>query len=78
MDPRMIETRDIGLIPEPMFNDLAGEGKKYKTIYEFAQSEDYPIRSILKAAKSASSATEKQTQMYLTYIKPKPCIRDSS
>ncbi len=57
LDRWMIETRDIGLIPEPMFADLAGEGKKYKTIYEYAQSADYPVGRILEVAKVSSSAT---------------------
>jgi N-sulfoglucosamine sulfohydrolase len=36
----MIEMRDIGLIPEPMYYELVGEGEKYRTIYEYAQSEE--------------------------------------
>lgn len=58
LDAWMIETRDVGLIPEPMFHELVGDGKKFGTIYEFAQSnEDYPIAEILKIAKLASKGT---------------------
>jgi len=38
LDRWVIEIRDVGLIPEPMFSDLFGKGKKHKTIYEYAQS----------------------------------------
>lgn len=55
LDRWMVETRDIGLIPEPMFHELIGREQKYETLYEFAQSKDYPIRKILKAAKEVSS-----------------------
>ncbi len=76
LDQWMIETRDIGLIPEPMFADLVGEQKKYKTIYEFAQSNDYPIRTILEAAKQSSSATSENIQTCLSHLNDdNPIIR---
>jgi N-sulfoglucosamine sulfohydrolase len=43
LDRWMIETRDIGLIPEPMFHELCWRRKKYRTIYEYAQSDEYPV-----------------------------------
>jgi N-sulfoglucosamine sulfohydrolase len=54
LDQWMIDTRDIGLIPEPLFYELIGPDKTYKTLYEYAQSDAYPIEKILKAAKAAS------------------------
>ncbi len=54
MDRWMIETRDIGLIPEPLFHDLAGPGKPFQTLYEYAQGDRYPVERILEAAKAAS------------------------
>jgi N-sulfoglucosamine sulfohydrolase len=76
LDRWMIETRDIGLIPEPMFHDLAGENKTYKTIYDYAQSGDYPIDSILDAAKAASSSDPEKIASYFKYIKhDHPVIR---
>ncbi|MBD3630011.1 sulfatase-like hydrolase/transferase [Cyclobacterium sp.] len=73
LDRWMVKTRDVGLIPEPMFHELAGAEKKYATLYEFAQSKDYPIRKILKAAKTA---TVESTENLLPYLKDKnPIIR---
>jgi len=47
----IIKTRDTGFIPEGMFAELAGE----KTIYEYAQSDAYPIEKILEVANLAVS-----------------------
>ncbi|SHN33583.1 Arylsulfatase A [Cyclobacterium lianum] len=65
LDRWMVETRDVGLIPEPMFHELTGPGKKYTTLYEFAQSKDYPIRKILKAAKAATAESPENLLLYL-------------
>lgn len=68
LDRWMIHTRDVGLIPEPMFLDLAGPGKKYGTIYEFAQSGDYHPEQILQAAKSASTGDPGRLKEYITWL----------
>jgi hypothetical protein len=47
----MILIRDTGFIPEGMFERLAGE----KTIYEYAQSDAYPIERIIELADKVSS-----------------------
>ncbi len=47
----MIRTRDTGLIPEGMFEALAAE----KTLYEYAQSDAYPIERVLEVANLAVS-----------------------
>ncbi len=47
----MIAMRDTGFIPEGMFDRLAGD----KTIYEYAQSEAYPIEHIITLADQATS-----------------------
>ncbi|MCU0872549.1 MAG: sulfatase-like hydrolase/transferase [Pirellulaceae bacterium] len=47
----MIATRDTGFIPEGMFARLAGD----KTIYDYAQSDAYPIERIVALADKASS-----------------------
>ena len=46
-----IASRDTGFIPEGMFVRLAGD----KTIYEYAQSDAYPIARIVALAEKASS-----------------------
>lgn len=76
LDKWMVETRDIGLIPEPMFSDLIGEGKEYKTIYEYAQSKDYAVQRILEAAKMSTSGKLGNIQECFRYIKDEnPIIR---
>ena len=47
----IIRTRDTGLIPEGMFERLM----KDKTLYEYAQSDAYPIERILELADLATS-----------------------
>ena len=76
IDRWMIEIRDIGLIPEPMFYDLVGHGKKYATIYEYAQSEDYEIKKILPIAKLAANGSVSNKNDFLTFLdEPNPIIR---
>lgn len=76
MDRWMIEIRDIGLIPEPMFHDLAGKGKRYETIYEYAQSKDYPVKEILEAAKISSMGEKTNLKQLLEFTGSKsPVIR---
>lgn len=47
----IVRTRDTGLIPEGMFDGLAGD----KTLYEYAQSDAYPIEKIVEIANLAVS-----------------------
>ena len=76
LDRWMIETRDIGLIPEPMFHDLAGKSKTYTTIYDYAQSGDYPVELILDVAKAAGSRDPEKIATYFEFIKhDHPVIR---
>jgi arylsulfatase A-like enzyme len=51
----MIAMRDTGFIPEGMFGRLAGD----KTIYDYAQSEAYPIERIIDLADQATSRDPK-------------------
>jgi arylsulfatase A-like enzyme len=48
---RIVETRDAGLIPEGMYPELTGDG----TVYEYAQSNAYPIETVLEVATMATS-----------------------
>lgn len=50
----MVKTRDTSLIPEPMWYDFVGKNKPFKTIYEYAQSDEFPVAQVLGAAKLAS------------------------
>ena len=76
LDRWMIEIKDIGLIPEPMFHDLVGKGKKYTTIYEYAQSSEYEVGKILNVAKLAANGNLLDKNSFLNYLKDKnPIIR---
>jgi N-sulfoglucosamine sulfohydrolase len=76
LDMHMIQSRDIGLIPEPMYHQLVGKGKNHATLYEYAQSDDYPIEKILEVAKTASSGGDHLRDTYLRYCRdPNPVIR---
>ena len=46
----MLATRDTGLIPEGMMRRLAGE----QTIYEYAQSSEFPAKTVLELASKAA------------------------
>ena len=72
----MIETRDLGLVPEPLFCELAGPGKKFKTLHEFGRSDDYPVERVLAAAKTASLGETAKVKDYLAMMKDgNPIIR---
>jgi arylsulfatase A-like enzyme len=76
LDRWMLDIRDIGLIPEPMFHDLVGDGKKYATIYEYAQSDAYEIERILPIAKLAAQGATKNKEDFLKFLKDQnPIVR---
>lgn len=68
LDTWMIECRDIGLIPEPMFHQLAGSGLAHPTIYYYAQSQEYPLEIILNAAKMAAKGRDEYLPVYLEIL----------
>lgn len=63
----MIETRDTGLIPESIVSDLIGPDKPHKTLYEYAQSDDYPVAELLEIASQASLGDRGKATQYLGY-----------
>jgi hypothetical protein len=69
LDQWMIETRDTGLIPEPLAPDLAGPGKPHETLYEYAQSDQCPIAELLDIAKQAALGDREKTSQYLGYTR---------
>jgi len=71
LDHWMIETRDIGLIPEPMFTNLVGPEKEFKTLYEYAQSDHYPVKRLLQVARNASRGLPGRLSDYLALMQDK-------
>ncbi len=69
---KLLATRDTGFIPEGMFARLAGE----KTIYDYAQSEAYPLARILDLADQASERNPAHLPTFLAALDdPHPIIR---
>lgn len=53
---RMLETRDLGPIPEAMLHERAGDGKAHPTPYALAMdTAAYPLGAVLDAARVASA-----------------------
>jgi len=76
LDAWMIEIRDIGLVPEPLFYELVGPDKAFATLYEYAQSEAYPVQRVLAAAKSASLGDPAKKSDYLGFLEDEhPAVR---
>lgn len=76
LDAWMINNRDLGVVPEPMLFEMTGDDKKYATLYEYGQSDDYPVEKILAAAKMASAGGPAKLSTYLDYLKSdEPAIR---
>jgi hypothetical protein len=68
----IIRTRDIGFIPEGMFERLAAN----KTLYEYAHSDEYPIERIIEAANLAASRDASSLDKLIAACSdPHPVIR---
>ncbi|MBE0545954.1 MAG: sulfatase-like hydrolase/transferase [Verrucomicrobia bacterium] len=68
----ILATRDTGFIPEGMFPKLAGE----KTIYDYAQSDAYPLARILDLADKASDRNPTHLPAFVAALDdPHPVIR---
>ncbi len=50
----MIETRDLGLLPEPLVADLVGPERQFQTPYEYGVSKQYDVSRLLQVAWDAS------------------------
>jgi hypothetical protein len=68
----ILATRDTGFIPEGMFGRLAGD----KTIYDYAQSDAYPLARILDLADAASDRNPANLPTFIAALDdPHPVIR---
>ncbi|TDU69373.1 arylsulfatase A-like enzyme [Prosthecobacter fusiformis] len=68
----MLATRDTGLIPEGMYKKLAGD----RTIYDYAQSDDYPLERLLDIADAAVSRDASHIPAFTgAMTDPNPLIR---
>lgn len=68
----MVEARDTGLIPEPMFESLAAE----KTLYDYAQSERYDVNRYAEFAFIASSRNVENLSLLIeAFTDEDPIIR---
>jgi N-sulfoglucosamine sulfohydrolase len=68
----ILKTRDTGFIPEGMFTKLAGD----RTIYDYAQSQAYPLERILDLADKASDRNPANLPAFFTALDdPHPVVR---
>lgn len=68
----MLSTRDTGFIPEGMFGALSGKG----TIYEYAQSQQYPLERIIDMADRASDRDAANLERFIDgFSDPHPVLR---
>ena len=76
IDRWMIGSRDLALVPEPLYGVMVGPGGKYPTLYDFSQSDDFKPERLLKIAKSASRGDKNKLSDYLEYLKDDdPAVR---
>jgi len=76
IDRWMVETRDLGLVPEPFMGELTEQDNLNKTLYNYAQSENFPVERLLQAAKDASLGDARKLPRYLEMLQdPHPAIR---
>jgi hypothetical protein len=72
MMEKMVETRDAGLIPEGMYSWLPGG----RTVYDYVQSDEYPVERVLEAALLATSRDASQLDLLVELMDdPHPVIR---
>ena len=68
----ILATRDIGFIPEGMFDRLAGS----KSIYDYAQSDAYPLDQILTLADIACDGDQRNLPALVSALdSPHPLMR---
>jgi len=68
LDRWMIETRDLGLVPEPLYGEIAGPAEVHRTLYDYGQSDDFQPERLLQVAKSASQGDPGKLSDYLGYM----------
>ena len=72
LDNWMRKYRDAGLIPEAMMEEISATG----TIYEYAQSSQYPLNEVLETANIAASATKENLPLLICRLQDKnPLLR---
>ncbi|MGB6220748.1 sulfatase-like hydrolase/transferase [Haloferula sp.] len=67
LDRWMIETRDTGLIPEPLVPELIGPGSTSETLYEYAQSDQYPVEELLRISKETALGDRGKLSDYIAF-----------
>ncbi|WP_156345329.1 sulfatase-like hydrolase/transferase [Verrucomicrobium spinosum] len=69
---KLLQTRDTGFIPEGMYTRLAGD----KTLYDYAQSSNYPLERIIDVADQACSGKADGLLILIKALEdPNPVIR---
>ena len=64
----MIESRDLGMVPESMYDDLAGNGKPFPTLYDYGTSDAHAAARRIQAAGSGSLGDPASLPDYLEFM----------
>jgi hypothetical protein len=68
----MAEIRDVGLVPETAYPQLAGKG----SMYDYMRSNDCPLEDMLAAAEAATMPGKGDISAYMKYLRSRhPAIR---
>ncbi|MFP4342508.1 MAG: sulfatase-like hydrolase/transferase [Cyclobacteriaceae bacterium] len=62
----MLETKDVGFIPEAMIEEIASQ----TTLYEYARSEKYPLKQIMKAVEEVTEGETEKIRQHLQSENP--------
>ncbi|GEM_PF-169593 len=68
LDAWMVETRDLGLIPEPLYPELVGAGMTHPTLYEYGVANPTLFADLLNAATAASHGDATSVPAYLALL----------
>ena len=72
LQEEMLATRDTGLMPEGMMKQLAGD----RTVYEYAQSDAYPLDRVIELANQATQQDVSLLPKFIAALEdPHPLLR---
>jgi hypothetical protein len=69
LDRWMIDSRDLGLVPEPFYDEFVGREKDFSTLYAYGISEAHRNESRLEAARTGSRGDPENLETCLAFLK---------
>jgi arylsulfatase A-like enzyme len=68
LDRWMMDCRDLGLVPESMYDELTGNGKAFTTLHDYGKSDVHAAERRLQAAGSGSLGDPARQTAYLALM----------